>query len=162
MTGVALEDGYLLVRPVLAEQKLAEEKLSATGGTPIGTVAPTKPTGIAQPPSGASPAPVGSAGGTGTGTGVTPMLPIGTGGAESKDGKARRVRLDVEVPFTDFHTFYTGIINALGRNADEIKISVQVEASSKAGFSPTLIEDTVKETLFNLFRSDEFLKLDDD
>ncbi len=161
-TGVALDDGYLLVRPALAEQKLAEEKLSATGGTPIGTVAPTKPTGIAQPPSGASPAPVGPAGGKGAGTGATPTSPIVTGGAESKDGKARRVRLDVEVPFTDFHTFYTGIINALGRNADEIKISVRVEASSKAGFSPTLIEDTVKETLFNLFRSDEFLKLDDD
>jgi hypothetical protein len=37
-----------------------------------------------------------------------------------------------------------------------------VEASSDAGFSPTLIEDTVKETLFNLFRTDEFLQLDDE
>jgi hypothetical protein len=70
------------------------------------------------------------------------------------------VKLDVEVPFTDFHTFYTGIINALGRNADNIKISVQVEASAENGFNPTLIEDTVKETLFNLFRSDESLKID--
>lgn len=69
------------------------------------------------------------------------------------------------MPFTDFHTFYTGIINTLGRNADKIKIkikiSVQIEASSEAGFSPTLIEDTVKETLFNLFRSDESLRIDE-
>ncbi len=96
------------------------------------------------------------------GGGTVVVTPTGGKTTTGKDGKPRRVRLDVEVPFTDFHTFYTGIINALGRNADNIKISVQVEASAEAGFSPTLIEDTVKETLFNLFRTDEFLHVDDE
>jgi hypothetical protein len=34
--------------------------------------------------------------------------------------------------------------------------------SAENGFSPTLIEDTVKETLFNLFRTDDFLHVDDE
>lgn len=161
-TGVALEDGYLLVRPALAEQKLEEEKAKAAGGTPVVTVTPTTPTGVAQPTTGTGAAPTPPAGGMTVGGGTVVVTPTGGKTPTGKDGKPRRVRLDVEVPFTDFHTFYTGIINALGRNADNIKISVQVEASAEAGFSPTLIEDTVKETLFNLFRTDEFLHVDDE
>ncbi len=159
-TGVALDDGYLLVRPPLAEQKLEEEKAKEAGGTSVVTVNPVTPTGVAQPTGGSSGA-TEPAGGMTTG-GSTAVAPTGSKPAGGGDGKARRVRLDVEVPFTDFHTFYTGIINALGRNADNIKISVQVEASAENGFSPTLIEDTVKETLFNLFRTDDFLHVDDE
>jgi hypothetical protein len=39
---------------------------------------------------------------------------------------------------------------------------VKVEASAENGFNPTVIEDTVKETLFNLFRSDDLLKIDEE
>jgi hypothetical protein len=111
-TAVVLADGYLLVRPALAEQKIGPPPLEPTTTT-------------------------------------------------SRDGKPHRVRLDVEVPFTDFHTFYTGIINVLGRNADRIKINVEIDACSDKGFSPTLIEDTVKETLFNLFCTDGSLRVDE-
>ncbi len=160
--GVMLEEGYLLVRPDLAEQKLEAEKTKAAGGTSVGTVTPTPTPGIGQPTPGSTNTTV--VPGTGTppvgGTTVTP--PGGTETTTSKGGKPGRVRLDVDVPFTDFHTFYTGIINALGRNADDIKIRVQIEASADSGFSQTLIEDTVKETLFNLFRSDDALRLDDE
>ncbi|MBI2567004.1 MAG: ATP-binding protein [Candidatus Schekmanbacteria bacterium] len=161
-TGVALDDGYLLVRPALAEQKLQEEKARVVGGTSVVTVTPTPPTGVAQPPSGTGPAPVAPAGGMGAGGATITTTPTGTKPSTGKDGRPRRVRLDVEVPFTDFHTFYTGIINALGRNADKIEIRVQVEASAAAGFSPTLIEDTVKETLFNLFHTDDLLTVAED
>lgn len=159
-TGVMLEDGYLLVRPALADQKIVEEK--AAGGTPVVTVTPTTPTGVAQPTTGTVAASTAPAGGMTVGGGTVVVTPTGGKAPTGKNGKPRRVQLDVEVPFTDFHTFYTGIINALGRNADNIKITVQVEASAEAGFSPTLIEDTVKETLFNLFRTDEFLHVDDE
>ncbi len=94
-------------------------------------------------------------------SGGNQVPPISSTDTTRKGGRPQRLSLDVEVPFTDFHTFYTGIINTLGRNADKIKIKVQIEASSEAGFSPTLIEDTVKETLFNLFRGDESLRIDD-
>jgi hypothetical protein len=99
-----------------------------------------------------------SIGGTPVGNTGTSTKPVDGG----QDKKARRVTLDVEVPFTDFHSFTTGIVNALGRNADKIRIVVKVEASSENGFSPTVIEDTVKETLFNLFRSDDLLKIDEE
>jgi len=156
---VSLEEGYLLIRSSLADEKLAAPPPS---GTTVGTGSTGGVTVVAQP---ASPGPgaggsSGSAGDVTTvfGDSITTARPV-NGGALGN--KARRVKLDVEVPFTDFHTFYTGIINALGRNADNIKITVQVEASAENGFSPTLIEDTVKETLFNLFRSDELLKIEE-
>ena len=160
IAGVALDEGYFLIRQALADQKIEEEKAKAAGGTAVVTVTGGGgQTGVAQPGTGGTTVvtpPGGGAGGTTVvepgGGGTTPPTP---------DGKPRRVRLDVEVPFTDFHTFYTGIINSLGRNADSIKINVQVEASAESGFSPTLIEDTVKETLFNLFRTDEHLKVDE-
>ncbi len=162
ITGVALEDGHLLIRGTLAEEKLAAQKAKEAGGTAIGTGPSGGVTVVAQP--GGASGVGASAGGMSIG-GAMPVTSTGTstkpeGGG--KDKKARRVTLDVEVPFTDFHTFTTGIINALGRHADHIKISVQVEASSENGFSPTVIEDTVKETLFNLFRSDELLKIDEE
>ncbi|MCD9893219.1 ATP-binding protein [Bradyrhizobium japonicum] len=156
---ISLEEGYLLIRSSLADEKLAAPPPS---GTTVGTGSTGGVTVVAQP---ASPGPgaggsSGSAGGVTTvsGDSITTAKPV-NGGALGN--KARRVKLDVEVPFTDFHTFYTGIINALGRNADNIKITVQVEASAENGFSATLIEDTVKETLFNLFRSDELLKIEE-
>jgi hypothetical protein len=160
-TGVSLEDGHLLIRGALADQKLAEQKAKEAGGTAIGTGPIGGVTVVAQP--GGTTNVGASAGGMGLGTAPvgatgTSTKPVGGG----KDKKARRVSLDAEVPFTDFHTFYTGIINALGRNADNIKIVVKVEASAENGFSPTVIEDTVKETLFNLFRSDDLLKIDEE
>lgn len=163
ITGVILEDGNLLVRSNLADEKLAAQKAGDSGGTVIGTGKTSGVTVVAQPGGDASGVGA-SAGGMSIG-GATAVTNTGTatklvGGG--KDNKARRVKLDVEVPFTDFHSFYTGIINALGRNADNIKISVQVDASSETGFSPTVIEDTVKETLFNLFRSDDLLKIDEE
>ncbi|HHK42681.1 MAG TPA: DUF499 domain-containing protein, partial [Planctomycetaceae bacterium] len=162
LSGVALEDGYVLIRQTLADEKIEAEKKKAAEGTSVGTVEVGGVSGVAQPGAGTggqvSPQP-GAGGMSGGGTVVQP------GGGETvpptPDGKPRRVRLDVEIPFTDFHTFYTGIINSLGRNADSIKINVQVEASSEAGFNPTLIEDTLKETLFNLFRTDEYLQVDE-
>lgn len=162
ITGVALDEGYLLIRSNLADEKLAAPPPS---GLPIGTGVTGGVTVVAQPTSaglGASASAGGMSAGGATavsGTSTSTTKPVGGGALGSK---ARRVKLDVEVPFTDFHTFYTGIINALGRNADNIKISVQVEASAENGFNPTLIEDTVKETLFNLFRSDELLKIDEE
>ena len=152
IAGVALEDGYLLIRPALAEEKIEEERAKAADGTPVGPVPGdgSQPV-IAQPGGAPDGAPV-----------VTPPGQPGDGTpTPTRDGKPRRVRLDVEVPFTDFHTFYTGILNALGRNADHIKIRIQVEASAESGFSPTLIEDTIKETLFNLFGTDEDLQVDE-
>ncbi len=162
VTGVALEDGHLLIRGALAEEKLAAQKAKEAGGTAIGTGPSGGVTVVTQP--GGTSGIGASAGGMSIG-GAAPVTNTGTltkpvGGG--KDEKARRVTLDVEVPFTDFHTFTTGIINALGRNADSIKIVVKVEASSENGFSPTVIEDTVKETLFNLFRSDDLLKIDEE
>lgn len=161
-TGVALEDGHLLIRGALAEEKLAALKAKEAGGTALGTGAVGGVTVVAQP-GGASGA-TSSAGGMSLG-GATPVTTTGTSTkpvAGGKEKKARRVTLDVEVPFTDFHTFTTGIVNALGRNADSIKIVVKVEASAENGFNPTVIEDTVKETLFNLFRSDDLLKIDEE
>lgn len=157
-----LEEGYLLVRPDLAEQKLEAEKAKAAGGTSVGTVTPTPTPGIGQPTPGSTTTTVVPGTGTPPGGGTTVTHPGGTETTTSKGGKPGRVTLDVEVPFTDFHTFYTGIINALGRNADDIKIRVEIEASSDSGFSQTLIEDTVKETLFNLFRSDAALRVDEE
>lgn len=66
------------------------------------------------------------------------------------------------MPFTDFHTFTTGIVNALGRNADSMKIVGEVEASAENGFNPTVIEDTVKETLFNRSAPMNLLKIDEE
>jgi hypothetical protein len=161
-TGVALEDGHLLIRGALAEEKLAALKAKEADGTALGTGPVGGVTVIAQP--GGVSGVTSSAGGMSL-VGATPVTTTGTstkpvGGG--KDKKARRVTLDVEVPFTDFHTFTTGIVNALGRNADSIKIVVKVEASAENGFNPTVIEDTVKETLFNLFRSDDLLKIDEE
>jgi hypothetical protein len=158
-TDVSLEEGYLLIRSSLADEKLAAPPPSVTT---VGTGSTGGVTVVAQP---TSPGP-GAGGSSGSAGGVTTVSGDSTTTAKPVNGgalgnKARRVKLDVEVPFTDFHTFYTGIINALGRNADNIKITVQVEASAENGFSPTLIEDTVKETLFNLFRSDELLKIEE-
>jgi hypothetical protein len=160
-TGVSLEDGHLLIRSALADQKLAEQKAKEAGGTAIGTGSVGGVTVVAQP--GGTTNVGASAGDMGFGTAPvsasgTSTKPVGGG----KDKKARRVSLEAEVPFTDFHTFYTGIINTLGRNSDNIKIVVKVEASAENGFSPTVIDDTVKETLFNLFRSDDLLKVDEE
>jgi hypothetical protein len=160
-TGVALEDGHLLIRGALAEEKLAALKAKEAGGTPVGAGHTGGVTVIAQP--GGASGISSTAGGMGLG-GATPVATAGTstkpvGGG--KDKRARRVTLDVEVPFTDFHTFTTGIVNALARNADSIKIVVKVEATAENGFNPTVLEDTVKETLFNLFRSDDLLKIDE-
>lgn len=158
--GVALEDGHLLIRSALADQKLAAQRAKEASGTAIGTGASGSASGVGQP-GGSSGGGV-TAGGMGFGGGG-PDINTGTApkpGGGGKEKKARRVTLDVEVPFTDFHTFTTGIVNALGRAADNIKIVVKVEASAENGFSPTVIEDTVKETLFNLFRSDDVLKVD--
>lgn len=152
-SAVFLEDGYVLLRQNLAEAKLAATKDETTTTTPPITTTPGTGAGsVAQP---------GTSVGGGTTTTAPPVVgETGTGEPVGGDGKSRRVRLDVEVPYTDFHTFYTGIINALGRAADRISINVQVEASCEQGFTPTLIEDTVKETLFNLFRSDDALEVD--
>lgn len=151
--GVALEDGHLLIRAKLAEEKLEAQKAKAAGGTAL---AGGQQAGVAVVAQGASGVSASSNGGQvpSPGAGTTP-----SGQAGNRDKKPRKVSLDVEVPFTDFHTFTTGIINALGRNADQIRIVVKVEASAENGFSPTVIEDTVKETLFNLFRTDELLKV---
>jgi hypothetical protein len=161
-TGVALEDGHLLIRGALAEEKLAAQKAKEAGGTAIGTGPSSGVTVVAQ--TGGTSGMGASAGGMSIGGGAPDTKAGGStkpvdGG---KDKKVRRVTLDIEVPFTDFHTFTTGIINALGRNADSIKIVVKVEATADNGFNPTVIEDTVKETLFNLFRSDELLKIDEE
>jgi hypothetical protein len=162
VSGVALEDGHLLIRGAVAEEKLAAQKAKEASGTAIGTGAGVGVTVVAQP---------GGKGSIGTSAGgmgiagpatVTKAGPSTKPVAGGKDKKARRVTIDVEVPFTDFHTFTTGIINALGRNADSIKIVVKVEATAENGFNPTVIEDTVKETLFNLFRSDDLLKVDEE
>jgi hypothetical protein len=156
IAGVALEDGYLLIRQALADQKIAAEAAKEAAGTPVVPVTGGGTGGVNQPPTGT---------GGDSGTPATPVTEPGEGGEvgtpPSTDGRPQRVSLDVEVAFTDFHTFYTGIINALGRNADDISINVRLEASSESGFSPTLIEDTVKETLFNLFRTDDALKVDE-
>jgi hypothetical protein len=158
-TAVALEDGYLLIRPTLADQKIAEAEAKAAVETPAVTVIPTVKPGVSQPTTRTGTTTIITDGNTPTGgTGVPTTDSTEVTG---KDGKPHRVNLSVEVPFTDFHTFYTGIINTLGRNADRIKINIQIEASSEAGFSPTLIEDTVKETLFNLFRTDESLRIEE-
>ena len=158
--GVALEDGYVLVRKALAEE-ITEAEKRAGEGMVVPTVESGGLSGVAQPATGAGGqiAPQRRPGGM--------SASIASGQSDSgsvcpsPDGRPRWVRLDVEIPFTDFHTFYTGIINALGRNADNIKISVKIEAASQSGFSPTLIEDTVKETLFNIFRTDEYLQVDE-
>ncbi len=156
IAGVALEDGYLLIRQALADQKVAAEAAAEATGTPVMPVPVCGVGGVNQPPAGT---------GDDSGTPAVPVTGPGEGGEVDTppptDGRPRRVSLDVEVAFTDFHTFYTGIINSLGRNADDITINVRLEASSESGFSPTLIEDTVKETLFNLFRTDDALKVDE-
>jgi hypothetical protein len=160
VTSVALEDGHLLIRGGLAEEKLAAQKVKEAGGTLVGpgpsgivVAQPAGTSGVAAAAGGMSIG--GAAPGTNTGTSTKPL-------GRSKDKKARRVMIEVEVPFTDFHTFTTGIINSLGRNADSIKIVVRVEATAENGFNPTVIEDTVKETLFNLFRTDDLLKIDEE
>jgi len=159
-TGVSLDDGHLLIRAALAEQKLAEQKAKEAGATAIGTGPVGGVTVVAQP--GGTSGLSATAGGMGLGTGLVDPTEPSTKPVGGSGKKARRVSLDAEVPFTDFHTFYTGVINALGRNADNIKIVVKVEASAENGFNPTVIEDTVKETLFNLFRSDDLLKVDEE
>ena len=163
LSGVALEDGYFLVRQAFADEMIAaeietEEKIAGTGPA-IGLTG--RVSVVAQPgvDFGGQIAPQSGAGGMSVRG--TVVQPGGSTVPPPPNGKPHRVRLDVEIPFTDFHTFYTGIINALGRNADNIKINVQIEAASHSGFSPTLIEDTVKETLFNLFRTDEYLQVDE-
>ncbi len=45
--------------------------------------------------------------------------------------------------------------------AAETIADTDLEAASESGFTPTLIEDTVKETHFNLFRTDEALKVEE-
>lgn len=80
---------------------------------------------------------------------------------EDDDGKpVRRLRLDVEVPFSDFSSFYSGVINALGRHADSIQIKVSIQASRETGFGDDVLEDKVKDTLHTLFKSDSALKVE--
>lgn len=55
----------------------------------------------------------------------------------------------------------SGIVNTLGRDADDLKIRVILEATKQEGFSQTVLEDSVKETLFNLVRTDEALKTEE-
>jgi Protein of unknown function (DUF499) len=154
ISSVALDDGYLLIRSNLADEKLAAPPSSGTkvsaGAT--GDLTVGQPTSLGS----VGDSSLGIDGGATieSGNPTTTAKPVSDG---ASGNKAHRVKLDVDVPFTDFHTFYTGIINALGRNADSIKIRVQVDASAEKGFNPTLIEDTVKETIFNLFGSDEHL-----
>lgn len=144
--GVFLEEGYVLIRKVLADQKIAEQLArSEAGSVDAGSTGPAE--SLVKPPEAGStaPAPI---------TNKKDPTPVAA-------GKAQRLSLDVTVPFTDFHTFYQGIINPLGRNADQIKIMVQLEATAASGFSPTVVEDTIKETLFNLFSTDEDLRVDE-
>ncbi len=161
-SGVALDDGYILIRQSLADERIAAEKAKAAEGTAVGPVEVGGVIGVAQPGTGSGGPASTQPGAGGMSGGTAGVQPGGGSVPPPLDDKPHRVRLDVEIPFTDFHTFYTGIINALGRNADNIKINVQIEASSDAGFSPTLIEDTVKETLFNLFRTDDYLQVDEE
>jgi len=154
-TAVSLDEGYLLIRQELAEQKIEEEKAKEAAETPITPIEVTEGETVVAQPSGATiVAPTGS-----TSTGNVVTGPVSTGG-EPSGGKPTKLSLDVEVPFTDFHTFYTGIINTLGRNADSIQVRVNIQAASENGFSPTLLEDTIRETLFNLFGNDDSLKVD--
>ena len=95
-----------------------------------------------------------------------------TGGAQTTEGGQttlptpplagpRKVRVHADVPYSEFHTFYTGVINALGRTADRIRITVTVEAENERGFSAALLEDSVGEALHKLFKSDDALKTED-
>lgn len=94
----------------------------------------------------------GSGGGYGPGGGGS-KPPVRTG--------PRKVKVHAEVPYTEFHTFYTGVINALGRTGDRIRIEVTIEAESERGFSPALLEDTVGEALVRLFKTDAALTKED-
>ena len=71
---MALEDGYLLVRPALADQKIEEEKAKPAVGTPIVTVPPAPPKGVAQPTTGTGAGTTARAGGMGAGAGRSTML----------------------------------------------------------------------------------------
>jgi hypothetical protein len=73
----------------------------------------------------------------------------------------RKVKVNAEVPYTEFHTFYTGVINPLGRTGDRVRIEITVEGESERGFSPALLEDTVGEALQKLFGSDKALTKED-
>jgi len=150
---VPLEEGYVLLRANLADDILARKAEEEAAKTAVGATAADTGATIAQPPPGVTV--VDPPGGS------TPDNDNPEGDGSPKVNQGQRVRLNVDVPFTDFHAFYTGIINALGRNSDRITINVSIEAESDSGFNSTVLEDTVKETLFNIYRSTDDLIVDE-
>jgi len=66
-----------------------------------------------------------------------------------------KVYVDCEVPYSEFFQFFQGVIKPLGENSDNIKLKISIEAEKAEGFNPNIIEDTVKETLYNIFDSED-------
>ncbi len=65
----------------------------------------------------------------------------------------RKVWINCEVPYDEFFNFFNGVIKPLGSNSDKIRLKINIEAEKSDGFNSTIIEDTVKETLYNIFNS---------
>jgi len=80
-------------------------------------------------------------------------LPSKPEGGNNVNGP-QKVLIDCEIPYDEFYNFFKGIIKPLGSECDSIKLSISLEAIKKDGFSATTIEDSVKETLFSIFKSE--------
>lgn len=90
------------------------------------------------------------------------------GKKEEKEGKTKpeapvhsgpkpltKVFVDCEVPYSEFYNFFNGVIKPLGNTGDRIKLKINIEAQKAEGFNPNVIEDTVKETLYSIFKSED-------
>jgi len=141
---VELSEDAFIVRPERAKElrapaSPASQPESGPGGEVLGGTGGTTPKKPAPSPGGLF--------------GNSPQPPDRVG--------PRKVKVHAEVPYTEFHTFYTGVINPLGRTGDRVRIEIIVEAESERGFSPALLEDTVGEALQKLFGSDKALTKED-
>lgn len=71
-----------------------------------------------------------------------------------------RVRVRATVPFDRMSEFVRGVISPIGREADGITVEVIVIAHKGTAFSPICLNDTVAETLYSLFGTDDALEVE--